>query len=101
MLAKSLSRKIANIDGISPPFIPTGSDHVYWLYHIHIDLDRFRATADEIANAMTAEGLNCGTARYYLIPAGLLFRAGVFEGRGRPVECPETSRFDDPMAMDR
>ena len=73
MLAKSLSRKIANIDGISPPFIPTGSDHVYWLYHIHIDLDRFRATADEIANAMTAEGLNCGTARYYLIPAGLLF----------------------------
>ena len=72
-LAESLTRKIAEIDGVSPPFIPIGSEHVYWLYHIHMDLDRFRATADEMANAMVAEGLDCGTARYYLIPAGLLF----------------------------
>ncbi len=72
-LAALLTKLLEDVEGIQPPWIPPGCDHVYWLYHFQIEPDRFRLDATKLAAAMAAEGLNCGTAPYYLIPKALSF----------------------------
>ena len=72
-LAALLSSLLEDVEGVDPPWIPPGCDHVYWLYHFQIDPDCFSADATKMAAAMAAEGLSCGTAPYYLMPKALSF----------------------------
>ena len=74
-LAALLSGLLHDVEGVDPPWTPPGCDHVYWLYHFQIDPACFNADATQLAAAMTAEGLSCGTAPYYLIPKALGFLA--------------------------
>ena len=67
-LADRLSEKVRSIDGVSPPYVPAGCGHAYWLYYLNFDLTRFSANIGEIIDALNAEGLKCGPAMYYLIP---------------------------------
>lgn len=67
-LANRLSQGLKTIDGISPPFVPSNTSHVYWLYHFRVDLSQFGVDLGEFIDALNAEGLKCGPALYYLIP---------------------------------
>ncbi len=72
--ARKLTRLLERIDGALDCKPPAGIDHVYWLYSIQLDMEKFNGTIDEIAGAMVKEGMrDCGTARYYLIPEALSF----------------------------
>jgi perosamine synthetase len=67
-LAAALTAKLAEVPGVHPPYVVPGTEPTYWLYFLRFELSRFRVGLDEIAAALTAEGLPGGTARYYLIP---------------------------------
>ena len=69
-LADKLSEKIAAIDGVQPPCVPRPGGHVYWLYHMHFELERFRVGIEDISRALAAEGLPTITesVMYYLVP---------------------------------
>ena len=67
-LAQRFTAKIESIDGVMTPYIPDGCGHLYWLYNVQFDPEQFRVDATQMAEAMSAEGLNCMTAMYYLIP---------------------------------
>jgi dTDP-4-amino-4,6-dideoxygalactose transaminase len=72
-LADRLSARIREIPGVQPPQIPAGASHVYWLYHVTFDPSAFRVPVNEIARALSAEGLPGGLAPYYLIPESHTF----------------------------
>ncbi len=67
-LAERFTTKIESIDGVMTPHIPEGCGHLYWLYPLQFDPEKFRVDATQMAEAMSAEGLKCMTAMYYLIP---------------------------------
>jgi dTDP-4-amino-4,6-dideoxygalactose transaminase len=67
-LANELSARLRNIDGVTPPFIPSNTSHVYWLYHFRVATESFCVDLGEFIDALNAEGLRCGPAMYYLIP---------------------------------
>jgi dTDP-4-amino-4,6-dideoxygalactose transaminase len=72
--AWKLTELLERIDGAVVCRPPAGIDHIYWLYSIQLDMEKFNGTIDEIAGAMVEEGMrDCGTARYYLIPEALSF----------------------------
>jgi perosamine synthetase len=72
--AWKLTELLERIDGAAVCRPPAGIDHIYWLYSIQLDMEKFNGTIDEIAGAMVEEGMrDCGTARYYLIPEALSF----------------------------
>ena len=75
ILADKLSDRLRSIEGVTPPFVPAETSHVYWLYHFRIDLDRFDVGVGEFIDALNAEGLRCGPAMYYLIPYSHTFIA--------------------------
>ena len=75
-LAEQFTAMIEPIDGLTPPHIPDGCGHVYWLYHFQLDPEKFRASPTEIGEALSAEGLACATAMYYLIPYSHTFLKG-------------------------
>ncbi len=75
ILADKLSDRLHSIEGVTPPFVPAETSHVYWLYHFRIDLDRFDVGVGEFIDALNAEGLRCGPAMYYLIPYSHTFIA--------------------------
>ena len=59
-VAESLTRKISGIDGLTPPKVPKGCKHSYWLYPLKIELSMFDATLDDIVKALRAEGIPAG-----------------------------------------
>ena len=68
-LAERLSEKLRQIDGVSPPVVPRPEGHVYWIYPVHFELERFTMGVEEIASALRAEGLSgIGSVMYYLVP---------------------------------
>jgi perosamine synthetase len=72
--ASKLAELLERIDGVVVFKPPAGIDHIYWLYSIQLEIEKFKGTLDEIAGAMVEEGMrDCGTARYYLIPEALSF----------------------------
>ena len=74
-LADKLSAKLARIDGVCPPVVPRPGGHVYWLYHVQFELDRFRVGHDDLSRALQAEGLPTfsHSLMYYLVPHSHLF----------------------------
>lgn len=91
--AAHLSSRIDEIDGLTPPYIPPGSDHIYWLYHVRLDPDQFSCSAWDFAEALKAEGLgaNAGVAPYYLVPDSHVFmqdKAHVAGRSGWPWDHP-------------
>ncbi len=96
--AAQLSARLADTPGITPPYIPPGSDHIYWLYHFRVDLAQFRCSLWEFAEAMAAEGLSASPAPYYLVPDSHTFmqkRAHVAGKSGWPWDHPRNAFAKD------
>lgn len=66
--AHLLTERLTEIDGVEGPPVLPDTEPIYWLYFVRFDLERFRVGLDELAEALTAEGIPGGTARYYLVP---------------------------------
>lgn len=60
-VAESLTKRLSEIEGVSPPKVPKGCKHSYWLYPLKIELSMFNASLSDIAKAITAEGIPVGT----------------------------------------
>jgi dTDP-4-amino-4,6-dideoxygalactose transaminase len=67
-LAERFTAKIEDIEGVITPQVPEGHVHLHWLYPLQFDLEQFRVDATQMGEALSAEGLKCSTAMYYLIP---------------------------------
>lgn len=67
-LAERLSDRLERIDGVIPPQLDVEGSHLYWLYHVQFEPEKFRVGPDQIERALNAEGLSGGFAMYYLIP---------------------------------
>ena len=67
-LADKLTEKLESIDGVVPPRVEAPGSHVYWMYHVQFETDKFRVGMDQIQRALQAEGLPGMFAMYYLIP---------------------------------
>lgn len=104
-LANELSAKLEEIDGIMPPFVPSNTSHVHWLYHFRIATEAFRVDTGEFIDALNAEGLRCGPAMYYLIPYSHTFmedREAILESLpnarehlSNTVRWPWTDKYSD------
>jgi len=88
-----LSRHLAKIDGVEPPYVPPDRKHVYWLYPIRfkptdLELDvhprKFRAATEK---ALNAEGVPIGQWQRMPVPAQTLFRFKEGYGKGCPWSC--------------
>jgi len=61
--ANYLKKKLAKIDGIVPPFVPSGYKHVFHMFKIRIDSTKFdyrispRELRNKIVSALVAEGV--------------------------------------------
>ena len=66
--ANKLSARLREIDAVTPPFIPSNTSHVYWLYHFRVAVESIGVDLGEFIDALNAEGLRCGPAMYYLVP---------------------------------
>lgn len=55
-----LTEKLQGIPGLTPPVTTPGGVHTYWLYALRINAEEFGMSAEEFAQAATAEGAPCG-----------------------------------------
>jgi len=89
-VARALTEKIEDIEGIKPPVVPKGYKHSYWLYPIKLDLSIFNASLEDFAKALRAEGIPA-TAGYIGLPLYMntifLEKIG-YAGTGCPWICP-------------
>ena len=59
-LAERLTEQIERLEGLNPLPRIRGVKPSYWQYPIRVELDRFKVTLDEFAEALKAEGIPCG-----------------------------------------
>ncbi len=57
--ARRLDQIVGNIDGLVPPRTTEGGEHVYHLYTVKFEADKFTCTRDEFVEALRAEGVQC------------------------------------------
>ncbi len=57
--ASRLTEMVSGIEGLVAPRTTPGGEHVFHLYAIRLDLDRFSCTRDEFIDALRAEGVAC------------------------------------------
>jgi perosamine synthetase len=55
--AQYLNQQLAEVDGVTLPFVAEGVDHSFHQYSILLDLDSFRCSRDEFIAALEAEGV--------------------------------------------
>lgn len=54
-----LTAGLAGTPGLQLPAVRSGDTHSYWFYLLRLEPGRFKATRDEFAAALTAEGVTC------------------------------------------
>jgi len=101
-----LSRHLAKIDGVEPPYVPPDRKHVYWLYPIRFkptDLGlnvhprKFRAAMEK---ALNAEGVPIGQWQRMPVPAQTLFGFKEGYGKGCPWSCQYARKAIEYRAED-
>ena len=60
--ANRLTEGICNFEGLTTPFIPEGSTHVYYNYPLRVDEEKIGVSAKIICEALAAEGFSCGNS---------------------------------------
>jgi len=93
-----LSRRLREIPGVEPPFIPEHSTHVYFLYPIkfkpeqlNIDID-VTAFVDTVQKVLEAEGVPVTKWQKMPVPAQSLFQEKRGFGKGYPWSCKEARK---------
>ena len=66
--AEKLSAELNKIDGLITPQVKERGSHLYWMYHVQFEREKFRVGMDQIERAINAEGLDGMFPMYYLIP---------------------------------
>jgi perosamine synthetase len=66
--AEKLSAELNKIDGLITPRVKERGSHLYWMYHVQFEREKFRVGMDQIERAINAEGLDGMFPMYYLIP---------------------------------
>ena len=91
-----LSELLADVEGVSPPFVPGDRDMVYYTYTIALHPDRLGLTdvdpvawRDRVIAALRAEGVDSGIWQSIAVPGQEIFQAKVGYGRGCPWSCHE------------
>ncbi len=59
--AELLTKSLEEVKSVSPPFITEGSKHSYWLYPFTLDKSFVKASPQEFAEALAAEGIPCSS----------------------------------------
>ncbi len=109
-MAATLTNRLRNIEGITPPYVGEGNKHVYYLYAFKIDAARFGLSRGQLRAALDAEGV--AVAEGYVRPIYLYpmyerrvaarkrgLGAGIwYPGDGSPVRyergiCPTTEQM--------
>ena len=93
-MARLLTRKLAEIPGITPLPIPDYVDiYSCWMVGISIDPDAFSCTAEEFAAQMTEAGIpGAGQGKYYLMPEALTFLEEGASKKTFPYSKPPASK---------
>jgi dTDP-4-amino-4,6-dideoxygalactose transaminase len=55
--ARQLSGMLAEIPGVSPPYIPANTNPAWWLYMLHVDPEVVGASTKQFGQALIAEGV--------------------------------------------
>ena len=89
-----LAAKLSKLPGIIPPYIPSGSTHVYHMFRIRFDpsalgfdIHTGRFT-QAVSDAMHAEGLDLRFYQSVPVPGQMVFRLKQGFGRGIPWTLP-------------
>jgi len=89
-----LAAKLSQLPGILPPYIPSGSTHVYHMFRIRFDPSALgfdihpgRFT-QAVSDAMHAEGLDLRFYQFVPVPGQMVFRLKQGFGRGIPWTLP-------------
>ncbi len=96
-MIRLLSEKLEAVPGVAPLPIPDYLD-VYscWMVGMSLDPGAFTCSADDFAAEMLEAGIpNVGTARYYLMPAGLKYLQEKAANGVYPYSQPPASRAYD------
>jgi dTDP-4-amino-4,6-dideoxygalactose transaminase len=84
--ADRLSAQLAELEGIRPPVVPAGCEHVYYLYALRLDPDVLGVSRARFAEALRAEGVP--NVEGYVAP---LYRLPVYQQR------PDAERYADGL----
>jgi len=91
--AAFLTSRIKEIEGLEPPYVRPDVKPVYWAYGARVNETKLRASRDEFAKALLAEGVHA--EGYTPIPVHLqkVIRKKIGYGKTRcPFECPWYSK---------
>ena len=93
IVAETLTERTKDVDGVKPQEVPKGYKHSYWLYPLKVDLSMFKASLEDIVQALRAEGIPA-SAGYIGIP---LYTTSFFtEKRGYGgTQCPWVCQLYD------
>lgn len=105
-LARSLTRAVQGLEGLTPPKVREGCTHVYYQWALRVDENRLGCTRDQFSRALSAEGFphEVGYVRpLYLLPAFQRRRAIGRDGfpftltsrQYSPGMCPVVERLSD------
>jgi dTDP-4-amino-4,6-dideoxygalactose transaminase len=101
--AKYLSRELAKIPGVIPPYCPPENEHVYFMYNVRFDPARAGVTCEPrrfrvaVEKALYKEGLLVGQWQTMPVPAQDIFQSRLgYGGTGYPWSINEAKgvRYD-------
>lgn len=96
--AARLSARLAELDGVEPPFVPEGSTSVHHKYRVRHDASISR---DLLVKALRAEGLEVVLWQVAPLPTQAVFRAREGFGGGFPWSLDRETNWDDLYRPDR
>ena len=100
-LSEHLSRRLAAIDGLTPPAVRPGATHAYYIYPIKYDQARIGVPRERILDALRAEGIPMYRfAGGYVRPQyyEAIFREKTVFAKGLPFSLPHCERIPDYSA---
>jgi perosamine synthetase len=88
-LAESLSAITRELDGLHPPIVREGCEHVYYVWALRVEEEKLGLTREQFSKALAAEGFphfNGYTRPLYMLP---VFQKRVAFGNGYPFNLSE------------
>ena len=86
--AHLLTKGLAEIDGLAPPYEPPHVRHTFYRYYVTMDPDRFRMDRNQFMRAVKAEGILCDVGTSPELYNQEIFKKKVGHGQqGCPFTC--------------
>jgi len=94
-MAQYLNKLLAGVDGITPAYVPTESEHTYFYYVFELDAERIPVSNIEFSKMLIAEGLLSEPGYPGPIPLYLydvIKKPSTYGDSGCPFDCPLAAR---------